>query len=159
MTKKKTPLGYLDVLRRLRQAGVENSPEINKPRRKTDELPTLEERVKKILGITQRTNRPAGNMIFFVMYDIESNKVRYNVVRYLERMGCMRVQKSIFLADLPAEKCATIKQDLAEVQSLYDNHDSIIVCPISTDLLKSMKVIGKDISLDVITRSKSTLFF
>lgn len=93
------------------------------------------------------------------MYDIESNKVRYNVVKYLERMGCFRIQKSIFLADLSIQKYETIKSDLAEVQSLYENHDSIIVCPVSSDLLQSMKVIGKHINLDVITRSKNTLFF
>jgi len=99
------------------------------------------------------------NMLFFVMYDIESNKVRYNVVKYLERMGCFRIQKSIFLADLSIQKYETIKSDLAEVQSLYENHDSIIVCPVSSDFLQSMKVIGKHINLDVITRSKNTLFF
>ncbi len=98
-------------------------------------------------------------MLFFVMYDIESNKVRYNVVKYLERMGCTRIQKSIFLADLSVGVYETIKRDLAEVQSLYDNHDSIIICPISTDLLKSMKVIGLSINIDIITRSKNTLFF
>lgn len=98
-------------------------------------------------------------MLFFVMYDIESNKVRYNVVKYLERMGCHRIQKSIFLADLDMDKYETIKRDLAEVQALYDNHDSIIICPVSSDLLKSMKVIGQSINLDIITHSKNTLFF
>jgi len=98
-------------------------------------------------------------MLFFVMYDIESNKVRYNVVKYLERMGCYRIQKSIFLANLSIEKYESIKSDLVEVQSLYENHDSIIVCPVSSDLLRSMKIIGQSINLDVITQSKTTLFF
>ena len=31
--------------------------------------------------------RPATQMLFFVMYDIESNKVRRHVVKYLERQG------------------------------------------------------------------------
>ena len=98
-------------------------------------------------------------MLFFVMYDIESNKVRYNVVKYLERMGCHRIQKSIFLADLSREKYDSIREDLAEVQALYDNHDSIIICPVSSELLNSMKIIGKSINVDVITHSKNTLFF
>ena len=98
-------------------------------------------------------------MLFFVMYDIESNKVRYNIVKYLERMGCFRIQKSIFLANLSMEKYEDIKHDLAEVQDLYENHDSIIVCPVSSDYLSSMKVIGQSINLDLITRSKNTLFF
>ena len=101
----------------------------------------------------------ADDMLFFVMYDIESNKVRYNIVKYLERMGCSRIQKSIFLANLSIEKYERIQRDLAEIQSLYDNHDSIIVCPVSSDYLSSMKVIGQNINLDLITRSKNTLFF
>ena len=48
---------------------------------------------------------------------------------------------------------------LTEVQAFYDNEDSILVVPVSTDLLKSMKVIGKTLDVDIIMRSKNTLFF
>lgn len=156
---KKTPLHYIEILRKLKNSGLEHSPQPNRPVGNLDDLPTLEERVDVILGITNKTNKTPGSMLFFVMYDIESNKVRYNVVKYLERMGCHRIQKSIFLADISIEKYEQIKCDLAEVQSLYDNHDSIIICPASSDLLRSMKVIGQNINLDVITHTKNTLFF
>lgn len=156
---KKKSFDYIEVLRKLRNSGLEHSPEVNRPVGNLDDLPTLEERVDLILGIVNKKRTIDGNMLFFVMYDIESNKVRYNVVKYLERMGCFRIQKSIFLADLNIQKYETIKSDLAEVQSLYENHDSIIICPVSSDFLQSMKVIGKHINLDVITRSKNTLFF
>ena len=36
-------------------------------------------------------------MLFFVMYDIESNKVRYLIAKYLERHGCTRIQVLSFL--------------------------------------------------------------
>ena len=98
-------------------------------------------------------------MLFFVMYDIESDKVRRHVAKYLERKGCTRVQRSIFLADLDAADYQEIKTDLAEVQSLYDNNDSIIVCPISTDQLRAMCIIGQQIDVDIITHSRNTLFF
>ena len=98
-------------------------------------------------------------MLFFVMYDIASNKVRYLVAKYLERKGCIRIQRSIFLADLDKAVYDQIKTDLAEVQSLYNNHDSIIVCPVSTDQLRAMKIIGEDINLDVIIKSHNTIFF
>jgi CRISPR-associated endonuclease Cas2 len=159
MGKNKTPLNYIEVLRKLQHSGLQHSREIRCTENYYDNLPTLKERVDKILDITNNSSKLAGNMLFFVMYDIESNKVRYNVVKYLQRMGCTRIQKSIFLADLNTEKYETIKRDLAEVQSLYDNHDSIIICPISTDLLKAMKIIGQSINIDVITQSKNTLFF
>lgn len=156
---KKKALDYIEVLRKLKRSGLEHSPEVNRQTGNLDDLPTLEERVDFILGIVNKKQIINGNMLFFVMYDIESNKVRYNVVKYLERMGCFRIQKSIFLADLSIKKYETIKNDLAEVQSLYENHDSIIICPVTSDFLQSMKVIGTHINLDVITRSKNTLFF
>ena len=98
-------------------------------------------------------------MIFFIMYDIESNKVRYNVAKYLIKQGCTRIQKSIFLADLNNTSYQKIRDDLTEIQALYENDDSIIVCPVSTDIINNMKIIGKHISIDIITRSKNTLFF
>ena len=98
-------------------------------------------------------------MLFFVMYDIESNNVRYNIAKYLIRKGCTRIQRSIFLADLSSSVYQEIRQDLTEIQSLYDNHDSIIVCPISTDQLRSMKVIGQNIDIDLITHNRNTMFF
>ena len=156
---KKTPLHYIEVLRKLKNSGLEHSPQVNRPVGHLDDLPSLKERVDVILGITNKEKRTQGNMLFFVMYDIESNKVRYYVVKYLERMGCHRIQKSIFLADIDMEKYERIKTDLAEVQALYENNDSILVCPVSSDLLRSMKVIGKNINLDIITHSKNTLFF
>ena len=98
-------------------------------------------------------------MLFFVMYDIESNKVRRLIVRYLQKLGCTRIQKSIFLAENTMAVYNKIKEDLAEVQAVYDNQDSIIVLPVTTDYLRMMKIIGKEVNIDVITKTKSTLFF
>lgn len=98
-------------------------------------------------------------MLFFVMYDIESNKVRALVHKYLKRMGCTPIQRSIFLADTEIETYNQIKSDLADVQEAYENNDSIIVLPVSTDYLKMMKIIGQKIEVDVITHSRNTLFF
>ncbi len=98
-------------------------------------------------------------MLFFVMYDIESNKVRNLVVRYLQKSGCTRIQKSIFLAESPVATYNRIKDDLAEVQAAYDNQDSIIVLPVTTDYLRMMKIIGKTINVDVITKTQNTIFF
>lgn len=48
---------------------------------------------------------------------------------------------------------------VADVQAAYDNHDSILVVPISTDYLWAMRVIGKAIDVNVIMHSQNTLFF
>ena len=97
-------------------------------------------------------------MLFFIMYDIESNKVRREIAKYLEDKGCFRIQKSIFLASADRSVYEQIKADLAEVQALYDNHDSIIVCPISTDEMRAMKIIGQNLNIEVITQANNTLF-
>ena len=111
------------------------------------------------MGIVNGTGRSPGNMLCFIMYDIESNKVRRLIAKYLLRNGCTRVQRSIFLADLPSERYEKIRNELAEVQSAYENEDSILIVPISTDYLRSMKIIGKNINVDIITRAQNTLFF
>lgn len=159
MGRQKTKDDYLEVLRKLKAAGLEHPDYINSTYTPDDRLPTLEERIASILNLVNQQKRPSGNMLFFIMYDIESNKVRYNVAKYLIRQGCTRIQKSIFLADLDNSTYNQIKEDLTEVQALYDNHDSIIVCPVSTDIISNMKVIGKAINIDIITRSKNTMFF
>jgi len=157
--KKKPPLSFVEAMAKLRRAGMEDSPSPNRAIEDFDQLPDLEQRLQLIFNIVNQSHRPANRMLFFVMYDIESNKVRRLVVKYLEKMGCTRVQKSIFLADLPTDKYDRIRNDLGEVQASYDNYDSILVVPISTDYLKAMKVIGQSINVDVITKSRNTLFF
>lgn len=159
MRKVKAAIEYMDRLRRLQESGIGEVRHVNDTVGDIDTLPTLEQRVHSVFNIINSHKRPIGNMLFFVMYDIESNKVRYNIVKYLLRKGCTRIQKSIFLADLDPATYNEIKQDLTEIQSLYDNHDSIIVCPISTDQLRSMKVIGKNIDLDLIAHNRNTMFF
>ena len=124
-----------------------------------DPLSPLSLRVDKILGLTEKARKQNGRMLFFVMYDIESNKVRNLVVRYLQKSGCTRIQKSIFLAESPVATYNRIKEDLAEVQAAYDNQDSIIVLPVTTDYLRMMKIIGKTINVDVITKAQNTIFF
>lgn len=157
--KRKPPLTFVEEMAKLRSAGLGESPAPDRSLPDMDVLPSLEERLSVLFEIVRNKKRGGSQMLFFVMYDIESNKVRRHVVKYLERQGCTRVQKSIFLADLPVEKYDSIRNDLAEVQACYDNEDSILVVPISTDYLKAMKVIGKSVNVDIITRSRNTLFF
>lgn len=155
---KKKELSFVEAMGRLRKAGLAHSPAPDRYPHSSD-MPSFEARMKDVLGIVNQQNRPIGNMLFFVMYDIESDKVRRLVVKYLQRKGCTRVQKSIFLADLPAEQYQKIREDLTEVQAAYENNDSILVVPISTDHLRSMKIIGQAIAIDIIMHSKNTMFF
>lgn len=145
-------------MKKLIASGINDSPKIV-VKDDSEALTPLEERVQDILGLSDNARKRKDRMLFFVMYDIESDKVRRLVVKYLIREGCTRIQKSIFLADRPVATYNKIKSDLAEVQAVYDNEDSIIVLPVTTDYLRMMKVIGKNIDVDIITHNKNTLFF
>lgn len=116
-------------------------------------------RVQKILGLTTNKERTPADMLFFVMYDIENDKVRNQVAKYLLAKGCTRIQNSVFLADLSTEVYEQIRKDLTEVQACYDNEDSILIVPLSTDHIKAMRVIGKTIDTDIVMHNKNTLFF
>lgn len=157
--KPRKALTFVEKVQKFTHAGISGSAVPNRLDGGVEDLSSLEERIKRVVGIVNRINRPASNMLFFVMYDIESDKVRHQVVKYLQRKGCMRVQRSIFLADLAMSEYDSIRKDLAEVQAAYDNNDSILIVPISADYLRSMKVIGQKIELDIIMHNKNTLFF
>lgn len=159
MGKKRKELSFVEKMQKYIASGLEGSRCPNPSTNDVDQMPSIDERISRMLGIINDVHRKATNMLFFVMYDIESNKVRNQVVKYLEKKGCTRVQKSIFLADLDSAVYEVIRNDLTEVQAAYDNQDSILIVPLSTDYLRAMKVIGQNINLDVITHSKSTLFF
>lgn len=160
MTRKKREiLTFTQKMKKLVAAGVGNSPSPARNVDDSDELPTLKERIDKMLGITFQLDRKPTNMLFFIMYDISSTKVRNQVVKYLLKKGCTRIQKSIFLADLDRSVYESIQSDLVEVQAAYENEDSILVVPFSTDYLKSMKIIGHSIEIDVITHNRNTMFF
>lgn len=153
--KPRKALTFVEKMQKFIHAGISGSAVPNRLDGHAEDLSSLDERIKKVLGIVNRVNRPASNMLFFVMYDIESNKVRHQVVKYLQRKGCMRVQR----ADLSMSEYDSIRKDLAEVQAAYENNDSILIVPISADYLRSMKVIGQKIELDIIMHNKNTLFF
>lgn len=157
--RKLQPVDYLRRQLLKHQAGIADHRPVDHETDDSDPLEDLDVRLRRMLDIVTRPLRNPKNMIFFVMYDIESNKVRRSVVKYLERMGCHRVQKSIFLADLPADVCERIQADLAEVQAMYENQDSIMVVPLSLEQVKTMHIIGQNIDLDLIVKTRSTMFF
>lgn len=124
-----------------------------------EDMLSIDERVHQLLGFINKSNRPATNMLFFIMYDISSNKVRNLVSKFLIRKGCFRIQRSIFLADLSVDTYELIRTNLAEVQSAYENEDSVLIVPISEGYLNSMRVIGQKLDMDVMLHRKNVLFF
>ena len=156
--RKKRKLSLSESLAKIKKTYTKKQPPINADL-DDDLLQPIEVRARAILDIVNDPKRPRGNMLFFVMYDIESNKVRRHISKYLIQKGCTRIQRSIFLADLSSVLYEEIKKDLAEVQAMYENSDSILIVPISVNYLESMKIIGQNLDIDIIAHKKNTLFF
>jgi len=159
--KKKSPeLTFIERLRRVKAAGIFNYKPVNQlSGDEEDVIEDLPSRVQKVLGIFNNASTNSKSMIYFVMYDIENNKIRTYIAKYLLQKGCTRVQKSIFLADTERKVFDEIHKTLKEVQELYDNQDSVMFVPVSTDQIKAMKLIGQNIDFDLVLHNKNTLFF
>jgi CRISPR-associated endonuclease Cas2 len=162
MAPKSPEIRLIERVRLIQKAGIES------PRRLRKFLPEdlsgfegLDSRIETITRLlrTHRPTTPATHMLFFIMYDIEHNKIRTHIAKYLLRKGCHRVQKSIFLAQLTRKTYEEIHQTLKEIQETYDNHDSIFLVPIAEDELRAMRVVGKNLDFELITDKKNTLFF
>ena len=160
LAKKKKELTFVEKMRKIKRAGLEGVTKIReKIENQTDPLQPLNELIEQILGIVKGLSKKNNEMIYFVMYDIENNKVRTQVAKNLKKMVCTRAQKSIYLANTGRVVYDEIKNDLKEVQECYENNDSILLVPVSTDEIKAMKVIGQNIDFDLILKNKNTLFF
>ena len=73
--KKKPPLSFVEQMKKLRSASLAPRERME-PVITEEEDFSLESRVRTLLGIVERQKKNRDRMLFFVMYDIESNKVR-----------------------------------------------------------------------------------
>lgn len=156
--KASTPLK--ERLERLRAAGLINvaGKALATPAEE-DELLPLPQRVQKILNIVQLQPKKATTMNYLVLYDIEDNKVRHQVAKYLEKQGCLRIQKSVFMANSTHPRFLEIHETLKDINSYYENTDSIILVPVNVADVRSMKLIGCNVNIDVLTEPPNTMFF
>ena len=127
----------------------------------TDGKGTLPERLQQFMEFltkNQPTKRPE-DMYCFIMYDIENDKIRRLMAKYLEQKGCVRVQKSVFFGRFHRKLQREVTDVLRKMQACYENEDSILVLPVGEDILNSLTCIGKEFELQLMTAPKHTLFF
>jgi CRISPR-associated endonuclease Cas2 len=122
-------------------------------------LLTLNERIRDILQLVRQPTENSYDMTYLVMYDIEDNRVRTHIAKYLLSKGCIRIQKSVYMARTHQKVFAEINDTLKDVQAAYDNHDSILLVPIQSGTVSSMKIIGKDIQVQSLIDPPNTLFY
>ncbi|MCO5236644.1 MAG: CRISPR-associated endonuclease Cas2 [Chitinophagaceae bacterium] len=121
-------------------------------------LKPLSDRISLILRIIQNRPIKATAMNYLILYDIEKDKVRNLIAKYLISKGCIRIQKSVFLAHTENKMFDEIRQTLAEINEIYHNHDSIILVPLNVSDARSMKLIGQNVNINQIIDPPGTVF-
>lgn len=121
---------------------------------------SIDQKIHHIMGWLALQSRSKSNtMLYMIMYDIENNKVRTHVAKYLIKKGCLRIQKSVYLAKSSPSVMKDIHQTLKEINDVYENEDSIFVLPVPEEKFNNIKVIGKNVEFEIVTKPKNILFF
>lgn len=141
---------------RIRRAGM--SDLYLTRRREIVDIPGSKPRWQIVLAHLQKDRKKtATEMMCIISYDIEHNKVRRVIARYLIREGCIRVQKSVYVARLERKKFQEISETLKAIQEMYDNHDSIFLLPVGEEQIHRLIVIGRNLEMELITHPPHTL--
>lgn len=154
---KKTALSLQEQLFRMDESGILKYDQSKLT--PDDYLLPLPERIQKIIGIVRNKPVKSTTMNYMILYDIENNKIRKMIADFLIKNGCVRVQKSVFMSNSDHEKFQMIHNTLKDINSYYENEDSIIVIPINVSDVRSMKLIGKNVDINILTNPPNTLFF
>lgn len=155
---RKVELSFAEKLRRLNKSGLHPKRNVNFKDPQIEKIDSIDQRIERIFGILNSYKSNASRMIYFIMYDIESNKIRNYIAKYLIKKGCVRIQKSIFLAETERKVFQELQKTLKEVQDLYENDDSILFVPVSVDEIRNMKMVGQIVDIDFILQNRSTMF-
>ncbi len=152
------PLELLNEANILQISGLTPQPNPEVP----EDLPQqpLPIRIQQLIALLQKAPyKPSEEMYCFIMYDIENNKVRRLIAKYLEKKGCLRVQKSVFFAQLHRKLYREISDTMRQIQASYDNQDSIVMLPVGEDMLNNLLAIGKEFEFEFSAIARNTLFF
>jgi len=155
---KKKEFDLKERIKKIKKAGLLAEPERESVASGEDELQPLGSRIEQMLRILQGKPVKSTTMNYLIMYDIQNNKVRNLVAKYLLKNGCVRVQKSVFLVHSDHKKFDDIRQTLVEINDVYENNDSIILVPLNISDARSMKLIGKNVNIEQIIDSPNTVF-
>ncbi|MCF8342338.1 MAG: CRISPR-associated endonuclease Cas2 [Chitinophagaceae bacterium] len=139
----------------IKHAGIKEVQEV----KDLDPLASLPERIAKILGIVNAKPQKSTTMTYLLTYDIADDKVRKLVSKFLLSRGCIRIQKSVFMANTEHRTFSDIHSTLKDIVEYYENEDSIILVPINVSDVRSMKLIGKNVNIETLANPPNTIFF
>lgn len=66
-------------------------------------------------------------MIYFIAYDIREDKVRNRLIKKIQELGFVRIQKSLFLGDIQVKTLLSLEVFIGDLLSF--NEDSIYLFP------------------------------
>jgi len=143
-------------VRKARAAGLRYTPALQ-----GDDSGNMIERAKRVMDFFAQANADAktDEVVFWVCYDISNNRIRRYLAKYLRQKGCIRVQRSVFLGRMPRNAFQTLCKSLHEVNEMYENHDSVIVMPVSTDAAAKTRFIGENVSVEWVLAPRRMLWF
>ncbi|MEM4389869.1 MAG: CRISPR-associated endonuclease Cas2 [Candidatus Micrarchaeia archaeon] len=89
--------------------------------------------------------------LYYVVYDIPSNRLRSRVATALKNAGLERVQYSVFLGPLNKQR----KKDLQEtLKNIIQGNGSIYFIPTCEACFGKLSVIGRGFDVDYVTGAK-----
>ncbi|HOV25390.1 MAG TPA: CRISPR-associated endonuclease Cas2 [Pseudobacteroides sp.] len=96
-------------------------------------------------------------MLIWVIYDIQKDKCRNNVIRKCKNAGLYRVQKSVFLGEVEENKFDELKLELETL--INKDKDSVYVFPMSRSELKKAGLLGQAFDKELVTDEIISKFF
>ena len=73
-------------------------------------------------------------------------------------MGCVRIQKSVFMAKTERKNYEIIATSLSKIQKAYNNMDSIMLVPVPEDDARAMRIIGHEVDVAMILNTTGTFW-
>lgn len=96
-------------------------------------------------------------MLVWVVYDIQSDRIRNHVARRCKNTGLYRVQKSVFLGEVEENQLDELKLALEKLINL--EKDSVYVFPMSRAELKKAGLLGQAFDKELVTDEIISKFF
>ena len=96
-------------------------------------------------------------MIAWVVYDIENDRARTRIAKYCKQAGLHRVQYSVFLGSLDANRKDELQLKIED--EINEESDSVYIFPMSKAELKATVLLGQAFDKKLITDEVRALFF
>ena len=98
-------------------------------------------------------------MVQLIMYDIEKDKPRNKLAKYLQHHGLLRLQYSVFAGYVPKARMAHLNKFLKQFKSeKCAETDKIYILPITNKNFRKMVVLGPKPNLKYLLNEEHTYY-